>query len=150
MSTRGSAEHRRLLIWWLTSASILLVVVAAVAGYWIFTTVGSFASSHRNGCLPSDFPTYSNLVVQEVDESFPVPGSLALCRMRMGSRDDFESVQVFYHVELNLHDWKITAYVENRGDSTINFARRSHLATSGVTSIFQQPGITEIQVQLSG
>ena len=151
MSTPRQAEHRRLLIWWLTSASILLVVLAAVAVYWIFTTIGSFAASHRiSGCLPSDFPTYSHVVVEEIDQSFPVPGSFAQCRMRMSSRDDFESVNDFYHVQLNVNDWKTTGYQENGADSTINFRRRSHPGTSGVMSVFKEPGTTEIQVQLSG
>lgn len=151
MSTPRPAEQRRLLLWWLTSASILLVVVAVLAGYWIFTTVHSFAIEHRSsGCLPSDFPTYSNIVVQEVDQSFAVPDSIALCRMRMTSRDDFESVNDFYHVQLNVNDWKITNYAENFGDSTITFERRSHHATSGVMSIDKTPRTTDIQVQLSG
>lgn len=144
------AEHRRLLIWWLTSASILLVILVALAGYWLFTTAGSFVMSHRNGCLPSDFPTYPNVFVQEIDQSFPVPGSLAQCRMRLGTRDVFETVNDFYHVALNSGDWKESGYSEGRADSTINFYRRSHSKTNGVTLISGYPGGTDIQVQLSG
>ena len=151
MNIRQSPEQRRLLIWWLTSVSILLVIVVAVIVYWIFATVGSFVTSHHaTGCLPPDFPTYSPVVVQEVDQSFAVPGSLALCRMRISSRDDFESVNDFYHVQLNVNDWKITNYAENFGDSTITFERRSHRATSGVMSVDKTQLTTDIQVQLSG
>jgi hypothetical protein len=143
-------EHRRIVIWWLAGASTLLVVLAAVAAYWIFTTAGSFVNSHRNGCLPSDFPTYPQFTVQEVDESFPVVGSLAQCRMRLSSRDVYESVNNFYRAELNAGDWKTTAYVEGAGTSDLNFERRSHPSNRGVVSVFQAGGTTEIQVQLTG
>lgn len=150
MSTPRQAEQRRLLIWWFTSASILLVVVAAVAVYWIFTTVSSFVASHPIGCLPSGFPKYPNVVVQEVDQSFRVSASPAQCRVRMASRDDFESVDAFYHVQLNVNDWMLTGYANDGNESTIAFGQRSRRATSGVMSIYQVPGLTDVQVQLSG
>lgn len=140
---------QRRLTWWLASLGTLLVILIAVLGYFVISTVGSFVAAHPAGCLPSDFPTYPAVQLQEIDQTFAVPGSIAQCRTRLISNHQFEEVRSFYRAELVTGAWETTRYVGDIGSSTINFDRRSHPLTNGVISIYFGSGITHIDVQLS-
>jgi hypothetical protein len=144
------AEHRRLAVWWLTSAATLLVILLVFGGYFVVTTVGSFIPAHRAGCLPSDFPAYPHMTILEMDQSFqpPLNGDSGECRMRMSSKDAYDSVNSFYRLHLNAGDWRYSSYFEDIGGSSIAFYRYSRALTKGAMTIHKQGGGTPFEVQL--
>jgi hypothetical protein len=144
------AQHRRLVVWWLTGAATLLVVLLAFGGYFVVSTLASFVPAHRSGCLPSDFPAYAQVSILEVDQSFepPINGDSGECRMRMSSKDSYDSVNSFYRLQLNSGEWMYTRYFEDTGGSIITFNRRSRALTAGSMTIHKQGGGTPFEVQL--
>ena len=144
------AEHRRLVVWWLTGAAALLVVLLAFGGYLVVSTVASFVPAHRSGCLPLDFPTYAHLTILEVDQSFepPINGDSGECRMRMSSKDSYDSVNSFYRQHLNSGDWTYSRYSEDTGGSIIAFSLRSRPLTEGSMTIHKQGNGTPFEVQV--
>jgi hypothetical protein len=144
------SEHRRMVVWWLTGAGALLVVLLAFGGYFVVSTVASFVPAHRSGCLPPDFPAYAHVTVLEVDQSFepPINGDSGDCRMRLSSKDSYDSVNSFYRQHLNSGDWIYSRYSEDSGGSIIAFSRRSRALTQGSMTIHKQGNGTPFEVQL--
>ena len=144
------AEHRRLVVWWLTSAGTLLVLLLIFGGYFVVTTVASFIPAHHSGCMPSDFPVYPRVTILEVDQSFqpPLNGDSTECRMRMSSKDSYDSVNSFYRQHLNAGDWRYSSYFEDIGGSSIDFYRWSRALTKGAMTIHKQGNGTPFEVQL--
>jgi hypothetical protein len=141
-------EHRRLVVWWLTGAGALLVILLAFGGYFLVSTVSSFA--HGVGCLPVDFPNYPKAAVVEVDLAFgtPVQGDTRECRMRLSSRDEYQSVNTFFRNRLNSRDWVSSRYSEDSVGSVIAFYMRTRKLTYGMVTMHKLRGDTPFEVQL--
>ena len=147
--TPAILQHRRLVVWWLTSAGILLVILVAFAGYYAVSTVASFVHGGY-GCLPGDFPRYTNAVVVEVDFSLgnPVQGDTKTCRMRLSSRDGYESVNTFFRKRLNSDDWSYRSYLEDSAGSILAFYLRARPLTYGSVTMQKQAGGTPFEIEL--
>jgi len=142
------AEHRRLVVWWLTSAGTLLVVLLAFGGYFVVSTVASFA--HGVGCLPVDFPNYPKAVVIEVDLAYgtPVQGDTKECRIQLSSHDEYLRVNTFFRQRLNSGDWLYSRYSDDSGGSILAFYMRTRKLTYGMITIHKQHGGTPYEIQL--
>lgn len=137
------------MVWWLTGSATLLVVLIAFAGYFVFSTFGSFLHTGL-GCLPNDFPRYSHVTIVEIDQRFDSAplGDTSDCRMRMASAAPYDSVNAFYRAQLNSRDWMYSSYFEPGDGSLIEFSRRSRPLTRGSMTIHKQPGGTPFEVEL--
>jgi hypothetical protein len=144
------AEHRRLVVWWLTGAGALLLVLLAFGGFYVFSTAASFVPAHHLGCLPPDFPEYPHVTILEVDQSFepPVNGDSGQCRMRLSSKDSYDSVNSFYRHQLNTGDWIYSSYSGDSGGSITIFSRRSRALTRGTVIVHKLGSGTTFEVQL--
>jgi hypothetical protein len=93
---------------------------------------------------------YPHTTILEVDQSFqpPMNGDSGECRMRLSSKDSYDSVNSFYRLHLSAGDWMYSSYFEDNSGSITIFRRRSRPLTQGMLTIHKQGTGTTFEVQL--
>jgi hypothetical protein len=136
-------------MWWVAGGCALLLVLGVVGG---IAGVISLANSFQRGglsCLPSDFPKYPGVTVQNqrtyVGTGVP-PGDTRSCNIALQSNDDVATVTAFYSEQLHNGDWKVTNF--DRSSGQIKFQRVSRPLTIGTVELLGRGQHTEIRIEL--